>query len=196
MIPQLCYSGLGGEKPKGTRRCPLRRSLGEYSHSMGNLTYVPTTSTAEDIVDELAVLLTSGRLQDSHRQRILQEIEPFEFHNPEKALRLAQQLVVSTPEFHVTNSVRSSGKGHTLESPSTEKSDDEYKVVIYLMLTGGMDSFNLSCLPLFVSGMGMIVSSNPNSCRARRRKGDMCRRIHLATEHNCARSAQSAAVFP
>jgi len=142
MIPQQCYSGFGGEKPKGIRRCPLRRMIGDYSYSMGNLTYGPTTITAEGIVNELAVLLTADRLQEAHRQRIVQEIQPFVFDDLEKAVRLTQQLVVSTPEFHATNKVRSSGNQRATESSTAPKTGD-YKVVVYLMLTGGMDSFNL-----------------------------------------------------
>lgn len=142
MIPQLCYYGFGGEKPRGIRRCPLRRGIGDFSYSMGNLTYVPTTITAEGIVDELGMLLTADRLQESHRQRIAQEIRPFVFVDLEKAVRLAQQLVVSTPEFHATNKVRSSGNQRVIDSSTSPKTGD-YKVVVYLMLSGGMDSYNL-----------------------------------------------------
>ncbi|CAJ1939448.1 unnamed protein product [Cylindrotheca closterium] len=67
MIPQLCFGGLGGEKPRGTRRCPPQRRIGDYSYSMGNLMYMPTTITAEGIVNELALLLTADRLQEAHR---------------------------------------------------------------------------------------------------------------------------------
>jgi uncharacterized protein (DUF1501 family) len=60
-----------------------------------------------------------------------------------KATRLAQQLIVSSPEFHSTNIVRKRAN-ITREVPVEDApSNEPYKAVVYLMFGGGQDSYNL-----------------------------------------------------
>jgi hypothetical protein len=59
-----------------------------------------------------------------------------------KAVRIAQQLILSTPEFHVTNTVR---KQDSIRETTRydEEPKSQYKAVVVLMMIGGLDSFNL-----------------------------------------------------
>ena len=66
------------------------------------------SNSPADIVDELATLLTAGRLSRSSRQ-VIQRIIASE-SNMTIATMKAQQLMVLTPEFHATNAVRQSAE--------------------------------------------------------------------------------------
>jgi uncharacterized protein (DUF1501 family) len=58
------------------------------------------------------------------------------------ALEILQQIITGTPEFH-SNSL-SRGAGQIREEPAdTQPSSKSYKAVVQIMLTGGMDSYNL-----------------------------------------------------
>eukprot|EP00957_Ditylum_brightwellii_P186881 14231349-Ditylum_brightwellii.AAC.1 len=60
----------------------------------------------------------------------------------EKAIRIDQQLISSTPEFSATSLAR---KGTTTREISsyTDPPSNSYKAVVFVMLMGGMDSFNM-----------------------------------------------------
>lgn len=55
---------------------------------------------------------------------------------PEAALRLAQQLVVVTPEFHSTSLIQFSGMKREVPEPPLP-SNRPYKAVVYILLAGG-----------------------------------------------------------
>jgi len=138
-----CYSGLAQQR-WWRDVCWVNGDLvaGAYnSGTQGRLTYSPQEgSSAEDITDELATLLTGGRLSLASRE-IINEVMNAE---PDPLLKVikAQQLITVAPEFHSTNIVRKSGAKRpepTVPPPSTRS----YKAVIYVLLDGGMDSFNM-----------------------------------------------------
>eukprot|EP00538_Stauroneis_constricta_P006056 CAMPEP_0119562960 /NCGR_PEP_ID=MMETSP1352-20130426/22092_1 /TAXON_ID=265584 /ORGANISM="Stauroneis constricta, Strain CCMP1120" /LENGTH=2119 /DNA_ID=CAMNT_0007611481 /DNA_START=203 /DNA_END=6559 /DNA_ORIENTATION=- len=137
-----CSRGFGGNKPSGLSRCPSSRDVGDTSKSFGTLQYSSSATSAEEIVDELALLLTASRLGAANKQLIIDQVAPLMDTDKAKAIRVAQQLIVSTPEFHSNNVVRSSGQPRLEEPPAPPKTDT-YKAVIYLMFAGGMDSFNM-----------------------------------------------------
>ncbi len=92
------------------------------------------------VVDELSILLTAGRLGSKAKSIIVDAFD--NAGNANDGLTVAQQLIISSSEFHATNSVKSLDKPrdkYVLPQP-TEK---PYKAVIYLMLSGGCDSFNM-----------------------------------------------------
>lgn len=65
---------------------------GDSSLSPAQLSYLPQSSaSADDIIDELDVLLTSGRLQAENRALIKSVVEPLMSDVP-KAIRAAQQV--------------------------------------------------------------------------------------------------------
>ena len=111
--------------------------------TMATLRYQPSTTDAETVVDELALLLTAGRLSPGSR-RIVREAYDVEFiaANAASALRLAQKLVISTPEYHSTNTVKR--KEQLRPDPEIPvPSQNEYKAIIILNLNGGM--YGLAC---------------------------------------------------
>jgi uncharacterized protein (DUF1501 family) len=64
-----------------------------------------------------------------------------------RATAIAQQLIVATPEFHSTSSgattdvVRQQPQGKANPKPAAERKP--YKAIVYLMLEGGADSYNM-----------------------------------------------------
>ena len=131
-----CDYGLGDRPTQGCSRL----SEGEYSRSQGRLRYKPAAATAEEIVDELATLLTSGRLGRENRDIIIdmyrRELDK------EAALRMAQQLIVTTPEYTGTSAVPKSIKKER-KSANVATTCRPYKAVVVIMLEGAVDSQNM-----------------------------------------------------
>jgi hypothetical protein len=120
------------------------RSLGSTSLATGKITYKPLPSkTSSQIVDELATLLTSGRLS-SDKRTILKQVydEAFNRGAPAEALINVEQLIVLTPEFNTNGLSQNTGSVIPEDAP-TQPSTTPYKAVIYIMLEGGYDSFNM-----------------------------------------------------
>lgn len=69
------------------------------TNSKGYLTYEPSVSGAAAVVDELALLLTAGRLSPGNRE-LLEDA-----YSNLKGLESVLKLITTTPEFHTTNSV-------------------------------------------------------------------------------------------
>jgi hypothetical protein len=139
-----CFGGIGD---KNTIQCDgYLTTSPEEMDSTGFLTFNPTnpsTSSGEEVVDEIALLLTGGRL-NSNTKTVL--CEAYDQENESKgqkaALQLVQKLVVATPEFHSTNVFESIGILRP-EKPLPQPSDEPYKAIIFLNLDGGLDSFNV-----------------------------------------------------
>ena len=130
-----CYLGFGTWNSYSDGWC---RTDGDYSYGYGKLEYSPSENDVTATVDELATLLTAGRLNEKSRALITKEVENMEV---ESGLILAQQLISVSPEFHSTNLLQYSGKER--EFPVSEPPSNSYKAIVYLFLDGGMDSFNL-----------------------------------------------------
>lgn len=85
--------------------------------------------SAEEIIDELALVLTDGRLNKASRKYIANAYrEDYVKTNNTKtsSIRLAQKLVLLTPEFHSTNVVKSTKKHRPQFQAGT--SEKPYKV--------------------------------------------------------------------
>ena len=127
---------------------------GDYSRSSGRLTFTPTTPappqstpTSADIIDELALLFTPGRLSPENRQTMVNALDSLEGgegeHSVENSVRLAQQLMLATPEFHTTsNFVRLTGEPRSTTPPPSAPLKP-YKAIVFFMLAGGADTYNL-----------------------------------------------------
>ena len=96
----------------------------------------------DDIIDDLDILLTSGRLQGSTNRALIKSILQPMMGDIPKAIRAAQQLVLSTPEYHSTNLPRTLNNARPSNAYAT-RHKTPYKAVIVLMLRGGCDSFNM-----------------------------------------------------
>ncbi len=96
--------------------------------------------SGREVVDELATLLTSGRLNKEKREQLYQAFE--EFDDRESAEKHIQQLIILTPEFHSTGIVRELTSHRPLPAKN-RKTCKPYKAVVHLMLYGGVDSYNI-----------------------------------------------------
>merc|ERR1719203_1460610 len=86
------------------------------------------------------MLLTAGRLSTESRNLIANEMAGTA--DDAAALRLAQQLIVVSPEFHSTNAVKFTGEDR-LPPPPAKPPSNPFKAVVYLFLPGAIDSFNI-----------------------------------------------------
>ncbi len=135
-----CYQGFG---TKGFD-CPTVEGAPTDGQEAA-LTYsVQATSSLDGILDEMSLLLTSGRLSDQNKEIIKNTVENIYLNvDPDRAIRIAQQLILMSPEFHVWGqNTRNTGKKYTLTG-YTKPPKHTYKSVVYLFLDGGVDSFNM-----------------------------------------------------
>lgn len=109
--------------------------------SDGHLSYLPKEPDNEtQVVNNLASILTSGRLSTYHRD-LIEEIYSNQ-HDKTEALKLAQQLIMLSPEFSTLGITRGTQeKRPKIASPV--KTCQKYKAVVHILLKGGCDSFNL-----------------------------------------------------
>ena len=120
--------------------CPA--SEGDTSLSPALMSYsLPTTSSVDDIINDLDLLLTAGRLQGSDNRAIIRSIVEPMMGDVDKATRAAQQLIVSSPEYHSSNLPRKVDTPREITGYTNKKGP--YKAVVVLMLKGGADSFNM-----------------------------------------------------
>ena len=115
------------------------RVLGRSNYADGNNRYRPTDGLdSAGVVDELATLLTSGRLSQEKRDLL---VSVYEEYSGSEAYINVQQLIATSPEFNTNGLARNSGQER--EPPAaTPSSADGFKAVIELYLPGGWDSFS------------------------------------------------------
>jgi len=135
-----CFQGFGPGNDKDDE-C----YIGNNKRHKGISTYaVGRWDSVEDIVNELATMLTSGRLSGSRRQQVRDAYESTinGGRGEMEALINAQQLIVLSPEFNTNGKVR---KATALRSQndSLEPTANPYKAIVYAMLPGGVDSYNV-----------------------------------------------------
>lgn len=143
-----CNNGFGWGG--GVRNCRNKTTINQTND--GALTYQPAVgATADDIINELDLLLTSGRLNPATRDLIKEEYEMnLAKSGPDFALARAEKLFITTPEFHTTG-------GNILknvtreEAPEIQSQGRPYKAIVVLFQNGGCDSYNM-LVPL--SGCG------------------------------------------
>jgi len=147
-----CYGGFGTDHSSCNE--------GDFSRSTAHLSFsrpyvapeaahhsLELLAQAESVVSELATLLTSGRLGSENKELIkeayISKLNDTSIDDPSgSALRIAQQLVLITPEFHTTNVVSKTGTVRAQPDP-LEASGIPYKAIVYVMFGGGCDSFNM-----------------------------------------------------
>ena len=139
-------NGLHSLVKRGLNNCwegPGFGSFGGCDYAVGYLNFVPTSDVSNGalVVDELSTLITSGRLSKASRELIAEQYNTvYASDGAEIALRMAQQMLVTTPEFHSTNVVRPTGENRTADAASGT-TDEPYKAIVHLYLFGGIDSF-------------------------------------------------------
>lgn len=134
-----CGHGFG-EKPNNGCSSMVE---GDTSKAQGRLTYQPTSNDPTIVLDELSTLLTAGRLSESNKKRIVSAYVAREKEEDKgAALRLAQQLVITSPEFR-SNGVTRQVQSEAREQKTPSLTCKPYKAIVFLMLQGGVDSFNM-----------------------------------------------------
>ena len=133
-----CFGGFGGE----IMYCPLLfdkwYTYNQEKQALATLRYQPSSTHAVTVVDELALLLTAGRLNTASRT-IIQAAYSQELSDADaaSALRLAQKLIITTPEFHSTNIVKPKLGQLRPEPEVPQPSIKPYKAVVFVNLNGG-----------------------------------------------------------
>ncbi len=92
------------------------------------------------VVDELATLLTSGRLSAESRRLIRDAYDKAGSGND--GLRIAQEMILTSSEFHTTNPVNHLDEPRAVQA-FPEPTGKPYKALVYLLLNGGCDSYNM-----------------------------------------------------
>jgi uncharacterized protein (DUF1501 family) len=117
---------------------------GDYSSSAGLLTYEPSGVDVGSKIDDLATMLTAGRLSDGNKDALTTAYNYFvKNHDSETADRVLLELMLSTPEFHTSNSIHGKSSSPRISSATPEKSSEPYKAIVFINLEGGVDSFNI-----------------------------------------------------
>jgi hypothetical protein len=137
-----CYGGLGDLNTyycDGYKYWELSRM-----NTRGYLTFSPTDFlNSTQIVDEISLLLTGGRLNSITKAVITEAYnKALNDNGAVDAVKAAQKLVLATPEYHSTNVFESINSPRP-ESPLPQPSAKPYKAIVYLNLDGGLDSYNL-----------------------------------------------------
>jgi len=149
-----CYGGLG---VLTMWWCPCYENQGSScntppsNYSSGLLTYSPSSSNPQSIVDELSLLLTSGRLSSSYRKILVDAIASA--GDISVGIKSAQKLIAVSPAFHTTSLVQTQLEDKSDMSapvPSTKP----YKAVVFVNLEGGIDSYNMLMPQSQCSGTG------------------------------------------
>ena len=128
--------------------------------SDGELSFTPTNgSDPVATVDELAVLLTGGKMSSSHRSTIAAAYAKFlgkrqrtgdtaeekrasALMEQKLALRRALKLFFMSSSFHSTNLDQSTGVIRRKSAPQVSRGRP-FKALVVLFLHGGSDSFNM-----------------------------------------------------
>ncbi len=119
-----CFSGFGEYTTYWCEGLENYYSGDEYD--FGKLEYSPTNNNAVNIVDELSLLLTAGRLGSTSKDIV---VEAFEGESTTAdGVRLAQKLIAATPEFHTASVFDKSTTDRPEVEPSTT-SNRRYKAV-------------------------------------------------------------------
>jgi hypothetical protein len=144
-----CYSSIfGGRRNLGNKSISACK-IGDNSANLGDNKYSPSNyglnaTSADEVVTDLSTLLTSGRLSLDNRlivkNAFMQTLE--EGKSELEALVNAQQLIALAPEFHSMSLARKTNKPRALPVVA-EATGVDYKAIVHLMLSGGMDSWNV-----------------------------------------------------
>jgi uncharacterized protein (DUF1501 family) len=109
------------------------------------LMYAPDAdATTAEIISELDLLLTDGRL-NAHSRAIIEaayDKQKAAYGEPQ-ALQLAQQLLIISPEFHTSAKNDLVRPRPAPKAPAAKTNPLPYKAIVFLWLAGGCDSYSL-----------------------------------------------------
>jgi uncharacterized protein (DUF1501 family)/uncharacterized protein (DUF1800 family) len=137
-----CDSGFGVSNNWGGRTCV---TTGPHPTADGTLSYTPPAdATTSDIIDELNLLLTAGRLNQHTRDMLIREYDSIATNSTlaPAALRHALKLLVSSSEFQ-TSSFNLLTEQVRTEPTGVKGVGRRFKAIVVIFEYGGCDSFNL-----------------------------------------------------
>jgi uncharacterized protein (DUF1501 family)/uncharacterized protein (DUF1800 family) len=151
-----CKDGFGDNVQSAIKRNVCQNKFLSFTAD-GNLTYklkASLRSNASGAIDELATLLTPGRLSVNTRRVMIQAYQNKSISDA-TALKQVFKLFAVAPEFHVTNKVEMETKKRAV-TPDVPSGNRPYKAVVAILLGGGADSFNMvvphTCSPYDLYG--------------------------------------------
>lgn len=132
-----CEGGFGARN-----QCPSGEA--NLPRADGYLTWQPKTRSAAETIEGLDLLLTAGRLEE-HTKRVLtmaynDTLVTTGSH--ERAMKLALEVLMATAEFGTTSDNPQRSKPRT-PMPEVPFQSRPYKALVFLYLSGGVDSFNM-----------------------------------------------------
>jgi len=109
--------------------------------SRGLLEYLPEDD-ATTTIDEMTMLLNGGRLNSLSRSIIENGFTVELNQGKDEAFRYAVKAVIASAEFHGTNVFKPMDqiRPDFFAQPPPYR---EYKAIVYVMLRGGLDTFNM-----------------------------------------------------
>ena len=153
-----CYGGFGYRLNSPESIKCWERVAGDYHGSTGFLSSTPDgNQSADAVVDDLNLLMTSGRLSTANRaivKRAYEEVMNATTQHQLATIR-AQQLILTTPEFHTNGRVTPDAATNRTTPSYPSASTKPYKAVVLLMLNGGCDSFNM-IVPKTCNGSSLV----------------------------------------
>ena len=153
----------------------------------GFLSWSPDPSASiDEVIEELSILLTAGRLGSTNKGIIRSAIaSDFTNGNRAKAIRIAQQLVLVTPEYQVWGALsRNTGLPRQLTG-YTQPPTNNYKNVVYFFLPGGLDSWNLLVPKAGCVGKDMFAEYEATRQSLAMAKGDFLDIDASGQGHSC-----------
>jgi uncharacterized protein (DUF1501 family)/uncharacterized protein (DUF1800 family) len=122
-----------------------RSSCGDVNNRFdGNLTYTPPPgATPQQIVDDLDIVLTSGRLNSTTRAYMVSEYLSTlnRTKSADLALKQVMKLFVMSAEFHTSAANLVSNKPRT-DDTSIKSKNRRMKAIVVIFESGGCDSFS------------------------------------------------------
>ena len=78
--------------------------VGDYSSSVGFLSYNASGTNLSSKIDDLSTMMTAGRLSEENKQVLMDAYKYFsKAHDTETGDRVLLQLMTALPEFHTSN---------------------------------------------------------------------------------------------
>jgi cullin-associated NEDD8-dissociated protein 1 len=147
-----CYGSMGlNIRSVNCQNLKDRRTNPNLVNS-GYLNYnssILNTLSANQLVHYFSTILTGGRLENSKKEMFSKEFQRINSsYSRLEALKVLLELIVSSPEYQVSTTAKSRNlfRSSSLNSNSYQNSastENGYKAIVYVYLSGGMDSYSL-----------------------------------------------------
>ncbi len=123
--------------------CPSEE--GTTDAAAGKLLYsIPDGMSVDEAIDDLGLLLTAGRLSSTNKNIIKGAIDnEYNYGDRPKATRIAQQLILSSPEFHSWGTTHDNSGSKRSVKGYRQPPKHSYKSIVFYYMEGGAELWNL-----------------------------------------------------